>query len=69
MIPIVIGVLGTIPKDLVKGLEDLEIGRRAETVQSIVLLRSARILRALETREDVLSSERSSANAGVKNLK
>ena len=39
------GSLGTIPKSLVKGLEDLEIRGRAETIQTIELLRSARILR------------------------
>ena len=29
--PVVIGVLRTVFKDLVKGLEELEIGRKAET--------------------------------------
>ena len=42
--PIVIDMVGTITKRLVKGLEDLEIGRRAETNQTTVL-RSATILR------------------------
>ena len=32
VIPFVIGALGTIPKGLVKGLEELEIGGRAETI-------------------------------------
>ena len=32
MIPIVIDALGTILKDLVKGLEELEIERPAETI-------------------------------------
>ena len=45
VIPIVIGVLGTFPKDLVKGLEELEIGGRTETIKITALLRSARILR------------------------
>ena len=44
VIPIVIGALGTIPKGLVKGLERLEIGGRAETIQITVLLKSDRIL-------------------------
>ena len=46
----VIGALGTVPKGLVKGLENLEIGRRIETIQITTLLRSARIQRrVLET--------------------
>ena len=45
IVPIVIGALGTITKGLLKGLEDLEIGRLVETIQTIVLLRTARILR------------------------
>ena len=32
VIPIVIGVLGTVTKGLVKGLEDLEIRGRVETI-------------------------------------
>ena len=50
VIPIVIGALGTVTKGLVKGLEDLEIKGRVETIQTTLLLRSARILRkVLET--------------------
>ena len=50
VIPIVIGALGTIPKGLVKGLKELEIEGRAETIQTTALLRSTRILRrVLET--------------------
>ena len=45
IIPIVIGALGTVTKVLVQGLEDVEITRRVETVQTTALLRSARILR------------------------
>ena len=41
VIPIVIGALGTIPKGLEKGLEDLEIGGQVKTIQTTVLLRSA----------------------------
>ena len=53
---IVIGALGTITKGLLKGLEDLEVGGRVDTIQMTVLLRTARILRrVLETRGDLLS--------------
>ena len=45
IVPIVIGVLGTITKGLLKGLEDLEIGGQVETIQTTALLRMARILR------------------------
>ena len=38
-IPIVIGALGTIPKELVKRLENLEIRGQEETIQTITLLR------------------------------
>ena len=48
IVPIVIGALGT--KELLKGLEDLEVGGRVETIQTTALLRMARILRrVLET--------------------
>ena len=50
MVPIVIGVLGTITKGLLKGLEDLKVGGRVEIIQMTALLRTARILRrVLET--------------------
>ena len=50
IVPIVIGALGTITKGLFKGLDDLEVGGRVETIQTTALLRTARILRlALET--------------------
>ena len=42
---IVIGALGTISKALLKGLDDLEVGGRVETIQKTTLLRTARILR------------------------
>ena len=45
VIQIVIGALGKIPQGLVKYPEDLETGRRAETIQTTALLRSTRILR------------------------
>ena len=47
---IVIGAFGTVTKGLLKGLEDLEVGGGVETIQTTVLLRTARILRrVLET--------------------
>ena len=50
IVPIVIGALGTVTKGLLKGLEDLEVGGRVETIQTTALLRTARILRrVLET--------------------
>ena len=42
---IVIGTFSTITKGLLKGLDDLEVGGRIETIQMTVLLRTARILR------------------------
>ena len=71
IIPIVIGAFGTVTKGLLKGLEDLEVGGRVETIQTTTLLRTARILRrVLETWGELLSlksSEKPSANADVKN--
>ena len=56
IVPIVIGALGSITKGLLKGLEDLEVGGRVETVQMTALLRMARILRqVLKTWGDLLS--------------
>ena len=55
-IPIVINAFGTVTEVLIKGLEDLEIRGRVETIQTTALLRSARILRrVLETLGDLLS--------------
>ena len=48
IIPIVIGAFGTVTKGLLKGLEDLEVGRRVETIQTTGLLRTARILRRVQ---------------------
>ena len=42
-IPIVVGALGTLTKGFVQSLEDLEIRGREETIQTTILLRSARI--------------------------
>ena len=56
IIPIVIGAFGIVTKGLLKGLEDLEVGGREETIQTTTLLRTARILsRVLETWGDLLS--------------
>ncbi len=44
IVPIVIGAIGTETKELLKGLEDLEVGGRVETIQTTTLLRTARIL-------------------------
>ena len=56
IVPIVIGALGTVTKGLLKGLEDLEVSGRVETIQTTALLRTARILRrVLETSVDLLS--------------
>ena len=56
IIPIVSGAFDAITKGLLKGLGDLEVGRRVETIQMTALLRTARILRrVLETWGDLLS--------------
>ena len=50
IIPIMIGACGTVTKRLLKGLEDLQVGGRVETIQTTTLLGTARILRrVLET--------------------
>ena len=71
IVPIVIGVLVTITKGLLKGLEDLEVGGRVETIQTTALLRTARILRRVlgEICCHSTSSEKLSANTDVKNSK
>ena len=56
IVPIVSGAFSTMTKGLLKGLEDLEVGGRVETIQTTALLRTARILRrVLETWGDLLS--------------
>ena len=45
--PIVIDAFGTVNKGLLKGLKDLEVGGRVETIQTTALLRTVRIV--LET--------------------
>ena len=73
IVPIGIGALGTITKGLLKGLEDLEVGGRTETIQATALLRTAGILRlVLETCWNLLSLKlqwKSSVNTDVKNSK
>ena len=44
VIPIMISVLGTVTESLVQELEDLEVRGRVEAIQTIVLLRLARML-------------------------
>ena len=57
LIPIVIGAFGTITKGLLKGLEDLKVGGRVETIQTTTLF--------IYCHSN--SSEKPSANADVKN--
>ena len=69
IIPIVIGAFGTVTKGLLKGLEDLEVGRRVETIQLHYWERpeyweESWILE--ETCCHSESSEKPSANADVK---
>ena len=45
IVPIVIDAFGTVTKGLLKGLKDLEVGGRVETIQMTALLRTAQILR------------------------
>ena len=50
IVPIVIGAFGTVTKGLLKGLEDSEVDGQVETIQTVALLKTARILRrVLET--------------------
>ena len=56
IIPIVISAFSTVTKGLLKGLEDLKVGSRVETIQTTALLKTARILRrVLEIWGDLLS--------------
>ena len=45
IIPVVVGAFDTVTKRLLKGLEELEVGGRVETIQTKTLLRTVRILR------------------------
>ena len=60
---------GTVTKELVQRLEDLEIRGRVEIIQTKAVLKSTRWLRSvLETWGDLLTPvEKKSANTGVKN--
>ena len=56
VIPIINGSLEMVFESLIRMLEELEIGRQTETIQTTALLRSAKILkRILETLEDWVS--------------
>ena len=56
VIPIIIGALCTDTKGFIQRLENLEISGRVETIQTTIILRSARILRrVMETWGDLLS--------------
>ena len=68
VVPIVIGVLGTVTQGLVQGLRDLKIRGRVETIQTTALSRSSRILRRVFEGICCHSRERPSANADVKNF-
>ena len=45
VIPNITGALGTVPKSLLRELEDSEIGEQSEVIQTIAFLSSFRILR------------------------
>ena len=53
----------TVTEGLVKGLEDLEITGRVETIETTALLRSARILRRILKTWEVLLSLKLSGDA------
>ena len=56
IVPIVIGAFGIVTKGLLKGLADVEVGGRVETIQTTALLKTAKILRrVLEIWGDLLS--------------
>ena len=73
IIPILIGAFGTITKGLLKGLKDLEVGDRVETIQTTALLKNGQNTekspwRLEETCCHSISSEIPSAYADVKKL-
>ena len=71
IIPIMIGAFGTVTKELLKGLKDLEVGGRVETIQTTALLKRTEYCgeswRLEETCCQSISSERPSAYADLKN--
>ena len=48
VIPMVIGMLGMVPKDLERRQDEFEIKGQIENIQTIALLRMARILRRVQ---------------------
>ena len=64
-----IGAFGTVTKGFLKCLEDLVVGGRVETIQTTVLLRTARMLRLAGTCCHANSSGRPSAGSDVKKKK
>ena len=47
IVPVVIGTLGTVTEELIKGPENFQISGLVETIKATTLLRTARILRRL----------------------
>ena len=68
IVPIVISALGTITKGLLKGLEDLEVGGRVETIKTTAESWDES-WRLEETCCHSNSGEKLSANTDVKNSK
>ena len=66
IIPIMIGTFGAVIKELLKGLEDVEVGGRVETFKTTALLR--RVLETQGTYCHSNSSESPSANTDIKKL-
>ena len=66
MIPILIGSLRTISKELIKGLEDLEIGDNPDNGIMKIVQTTERPWRLEETRCNSNSSEKPSANSSMK---
>ena len=67
IIPIVIGVFGTVTKGLLKGLEDLEVGSRVELSKRQHYWKRPESWRLEETSCHSVSCERPSAYADVIN--
>ena len=70
IIPIVIGVFGTVIKVLLKGLKDLEVEGRVETIQTTTLWRTREYWEEPWRLEETCPSnsrEKPSTNADVKN--
>ena len=73
VIPLVIGAFGTIPRWLVRELEDLEIRGQVETIQTPALSRSAKYWEESWKLEETCchenAREKPPVNAGMKNSK